>query len=256
MFHFAVLNSLMILVVVPVIGNGQVVQTGPGARDLPAEVRRDLDKKHKEAGKNALFVKELIDKGKYAQAIVLCEEAIADLDILSLRRLLTEALLRAGKDAEVLEKLLRLNEMRSDEGSYARIGLVLVRLGAFSESRARFSSDLIGRYYRGAPGHLAAIPTVRTNSGLSGAWPLTIGIIEDIHANDEDALYYFRIAHKHIPENALLNMRMGKILLRQRLLSEAKDCFAKAAKFGTLELKRNAEREVATIENRMRKGTG
>lgn len=221
-----------------------------GKRSLPRSDSSPLGERFKNVSRSEELARGFLERGKYIEAISTCEEALAEADTTSLRRVLSEALLRYGRPAEALSQLLIVNQAHQDDRSYARIGFVLLKLGRRRESVERYSTELVSRYYKGAPGHLAAIPKGRSNAELKGAWELAIGLIEDIHASDSDALYYFRLARRSIPNNPLLNMRMGKILLRQKVFGEAHECFVRAARGGTEELKRQAERELAKLKGR------
>jgi uncharacterized protein HemY len=165
-----------------------------------------------------------------------------------LLNVLGEALFRHGKDDEALEVLRKINGQQSDDASYARIGMVLLRKGDYASSRAMLKDELVARFYEGSPDYIKALPSVRNQSSLEGAWLLIMGHIEDLRGQDEDALYFYNKALRVSPRNALLNLRLGLIHLRQSRFKQAARALDVASKEGTGRLKDQAARELVTAE--------
>ncbi|MCH7905091.1 MAG: hypothetical protein IH944_11090 [Armatimonadetes bacterium] len=132
---------------------------------------------------------------------------------LRLLRLQGEALIRLGYHAEALRVVMQYNDSQKDKASFARIGLLLARLGQTAESLRRVKAGLLDL---NLPESLQrTVPTPRSQRELEVYWLLTIGIVSESYANDDESLYYYGAAQQLRPNDLIANFRLGRIHMRK-----------------------------------------
>ena len=169
--------------------------------------------------------------------------------LVRLRGLLAEALIRQGKDSQALPYLLETQNGQRiwSEGNAVRIALLRARLGRTKESRADWNPEIVMRYCGGLPEARASLPSVTTAKGLETAWSLAAGYLADLHADDAGSAYYYGRALALDPNNAFVNLKMGDLELRKGRAASAVARYALAAR-GTGRLRAEALRQGETAK--------
>lgn len=130
-----------------------------------------------------------------------------------------EALIRLGHNTEALPIYEQINSRAENKKSFARIGLLLVRLGRTGESLSRVEAGLLD--LKLPPSLRGTVPTPRSQRDLEVYWLLTIGIVSESYANDDESLYYYGAAQTLRPNDLIANFRLGRIHMRSERYEEA-----------------------------------
>lgn len=207
-------------------------------KELPESLRNKLAA-NDAAGREA---REFFDAGEYHEAEL---RARVGLEYIKsdtwLQGLLAESLMRQGLVEEPLALFKRINEEQKDSISYSRVGYLLFRKGDTESSRRMWNPDL---FVGSGSGFREGIPRPTDPRSLEGAWLFAVGYMTDGHHKDKETLYHYTQALAKIPQNVLLNWRMGKIYLRNKEFAKAAQHFKAAEQRATGRLKESCRRDV------------
>lgn len=191
------------------------------------------------AGREA---REFFNAGKYHEAEL---RARVGLEYIKsdtwLQGLLAESLMRQGLVEEPLALFKKINEEHKDSMSFSRVGYLLFRKGDIQASSRMWNPDL----FVGSPtGFREGIPRPTDPRSLEGAWLFAVGYMTDGHHKDKETLHHYSQALAKLPQNVLLNWRMGKIYLRNKEFAKAAQHFKAAERHATGRMKEYCRRDV------------
>ena len=254
----SILCAALLCILAPVgVSQGQEQsdqQEFVGKRTLPPEMMADVKALAAIADVYADASVKALEDGDYATA----ERAARNgLDVVPndvrLLRHQGEALIRLRRNAEALKILESVSAIQPDQQTFARVALLMARVGKSDESRGMVAADLLESVL---PAPLkGSVSKPNTKKDLEAYWALTIGLVSELSANDEQSLYYYTEARQLWPTSNAVNSRLGKVLLRNKRFSEAAVCF-NDIKQGSAEVVAEARRlyETAKAEAK-RRGT-
>lgn len=201
-----------------------------------------------DANRAGALANDLILAGRYREAALVLEPAIRKhpeifFDFLKTR--LAECRLRQGSHQEALDLLLKTN-LRSDGGEkFARVAYLKALAGDLRTSQEMWE-EMKQQHYLLAPDSwdLRNWPGTADSRSLQAAWLVFMGVMAD--AVDElGASFFLDAAGRIVPQNPILQHRLGLIALRHKQYAKAARHFELGARFGYGILKETSATEAS-----------
>jgi tetratricopeptide (TPR) repeat protein len=189
-------------------GEAQVIGSMGGDRRAPKELEERFAERARKAKEIETIGRLLFALGfdDYAERIVRSETESFFSPGRS--RLLVEILISQGKYGEALPILEQINSQSEDEWSYARIGWIRLMAGDINRSFRMWTAQLFSPYFSHLD-YAQHIPVPTDVRSLEGAWLFAMGHIEETQHRFDSAIRYLRPAQERLPENPLVNYKLG-----------------------------------------------